>query len=483
VADAYIEHAADPIVVQDELRVLRPRTASSLKRIGTLVAVTDAAAIVLAAGVAGLIRPRPAPLSPAVIGLLVALTIGVFALFELYAVSSRSPADEARRILNASLVACGAWLLGFAVVSTHAVRVHWLAGWWAMAVLGVLATRVGWHRYLGRQRMRGRLRYRTLIVGANGEAAGLAEVLRRPVSGFEPIGIAMTQPIGEPEPSIDLPVLGGVDSLSSIVDSAGVECVFIASSALRPHQLKTITKVLRGQDVEVRMSANMTDILASRLHLQQVENTLALSLEPVRLTGPQAVAKRVFDIAVASITLTVLSPLFLVVSAAIGLSGGSVFFHQTRVGMKGRPFRMHKFRTMVPDADGWLAMLADRNEADGPLFKIRDDPRVTRVGRLLRRWSIDELPQLLNVVKGDMSLVGPRPALPSEVMAYEDWHRDRLEVRPGMSGLWQVKGRSELAFDEAVRMDLFYIENWSVMYDLYILFKTPHAVLSRRGAY
>jgi exopolysaccharide biosynthesis polyprenyl glycosylphosphotransferase len=482
-ADAYIEHAPEPFVVQDEVRVLRPRTGAALKRLGVLVAVTDAASIVLAAVVAGLIRPRPTPLSPALIGMLVCLSIAVFALFDLYAVSARSPADEARRILNASLVASGSWLLAFALVSDHAVRVHWLAGWWVIAVVTVLVTRIGWHRYLGRQRMRGRLRFRTLIVGANGEAAGLVDVLRRPVSGFEPIGIAMTQPVGEPDGSIDLPVLGGVDSLSSIVDSAGVECVFIASSALRPHQLKTITKVLRGQDVEVRMSANMTDILASRLHLQQVENTLALSLEPVRLTGPQAVAKRVFDITVASLTLAVLSPLFLAVSVAIKLSGGSVFFRQTRVGMKGRPFQMHKFRTMVPDADQWLAMLADRNEADGPLFKIRDDPRVTRIGRFLRGWSIDELPQLINVIRGDMSLVGPRPALPSEVMAYEDWHRDRLEVRPGMSGLWQVKGRAELAFDDAVRMDLFYIENWSVMYDLYILFKTPHAVLSRRGAY
>jgi lipopolysaccharide/colanic/teichoic acid biosynthesis glycosyltransferase len=151
--------------------------------------------------------------------------------------------------------------------------------------------------------------------------------------------------------------------------------------------------------------------------------------------------------------------------------------------MRGRLFRMHKFRTMVADADQQLALLVDRNEADGPLFKMRNDPRVTRVGRFLRKWSIDELPQLVNVLRGDMSLVGPRPALPSEVMQYHDWHRDRLEVRPGMTGLWQVKGRSQLAFDDAVRMDLFYIENWSITYDLYILFKTPHAVLSHRGAY
>jgi exopolysaccharide biosynthesis polyprenyl glycosylphosphotransferase len=261
--------------------------------------------------------------------------------------------------------------------------------------------------------------------------------------------------------------------------------VFIASSSVRGSQLKTITKVLRGQDVEVRMSANMTDILASRLHLQQVENTLALSLEPVRLTGPQALVKRVFDIAVASISLLVLSPVLLTVAVAIRIGSGPVLFRQTRIGMKGRPFQMYKFRTMIQGADQRVKELEAQSEGGGgPLFKIRNDPRITRAGRLLRRFSIDELPQLLNVLKGDMSLVGPRP-MPAifDESYYEDWHRGRLEALPGITGLWQVSGRSDLTFDECVRLDLFYIENWSVAYDLFILAKTLPAVFSRKGSY
>ena len=153
------------------------------------------------------------------------------------------------------------------------------------------------------------------------------------------------------------------------------------------------------------------------------------------------------------------------------------------MGQHGRPFTLLKFRTMVHGADQMVDLLRERNEADGPLFKLRDDPRVTRVGRWLRRWSLDELPQLLNVLKGDMSLVGPRPPLPDEVRQYEEWHFDRLQVRPGITGLWQIKGRSDVSFNEYVTLDLFYIENWSLAYDLYIVLHTLRAVFSRRGAY
>jgi lipopolysaccharide/colanic/teichoic acid biosynthesis glycosyltransferase len=164
-------------------------------------------------------------------------------------------------------------------------------------------------------------------------------------------------------------------------------------------------------------------------------------------------------------------------------SRGPVLFRQQRVGRDGQLFTIYKFRTMVHDAESRLALLADQNEAQGPLFKIRKDPRITRMGRWLRRASLDELPQLLNVLTGEMSLVGPRPPLPTEVAVYHDWHRDRLAVQPGITGLWQVGGRSELSFDDAVRLDLFYIENWSLTLDLFILGKTVPAVLSSRGAY
>jgi exopolysaccharide biosynthesis polyprenyl glycosylphosphotransferase len=211
---------------------------------------------------------------------------------------------------------------------------------------------------------------------------------------------------------------------------------------------------------------------------------VALSVSAVRLTRAQAIAKRSFDVVASAAGLLFVAPLLAVIALAIRLGGGGpVLFRQERVGLHRQRFKVLKFRTMVTGADLLLEELRDRNEADGPLFKLRDDPRVTRVGRSLRRYSLDELPQLWNVLKGEMSLVGPRPPLPREVEAYEDWQLDRLEVRPGITGLWQVSGRSELPFDEYVRLDLFYIENWSLAYDLFILTKTIPMLLAPRGAF
>jgi lipopolysaccharide/colanic/teichoic acid biosynthesis glycosyltransferase len=197
------------------------------------------------------------------------------------------------------------------------------------------------------------------------------------------------------------------------------------------------------------------------------------------------VVKRTFDLTVGSLAVLVSAPLWLAIAGLIkATSRGPVMYQSERVGKNARTFRMFKFRTMVRGADLLLPQLLDKNEfSGGVLFKLKNDPRVTTIGGWLRRWSLDELPQLLNVLRGDMSLVGPRPALPNEVAEYEEWHLRRLEVRPGITGLWQVGGRSELSFDDYVRLDLFYIENWSVIYDLFVLGKTLPAVLLRRGAF
>jgi exopolysaccharide biosynthesis polyprenyl glycosylphosphotransferase len=319
-------------------------------------------------------------------------------------------------------------------------------------------------------------------VGGNEEAGKIAEVLERPSSGFVPIGLVRSE-FGEAAGN-GVPVLGGLDELSRLIEENDIECVFVASSAVHPEQMKTITKYVRRRGVEVRISANLTDILASRLTLQPVGNLLALCLRPVRLTGTQAALKRAFDIVLGGAAVILSLPISVTVAIVIkATSRGPVLYCKERVGRNGRTFTMYKFRTMVHGADLMRQNLVTRNEASGPLFKIRNDPRITRVGRFLRKWSLDELPQFLNVLKGDMSLVGPRPPLPAEVANYEDWHRGRLEVRPGITGLWQVRGRSELGFDDYVRMDLFYIENWSITYDLFIIAKTIPAVLSHRGAY
>jgi exopolysaccharide biosynthesis polyprenyl glycosylphosphotransferase len=196
------------------------------------------------------------------------------------------------------------------------------------------------------------------------------------------------------------------------------------------------------------------------------------------------VDKFTFDILVSAIVVLLLSPVLLGIALAVKLtSPGPVLYRQRRVGLRGRPFTMLKFRTMRAGADAEVEQLRADHGVTDVMFKLQDDPRVTRVGRWLRRYSLDELPQLFNVLRGDMSLVGPRPALPEEVAKYEDWHFDRLEVPPGITGLWQVSGRADLSFDECVRLDLFYVENWSLAYELFIIGKTVPVLLAHRGAY
>jgi exopolysaccharide biosynthesis polyprenyl glycosylphosphotransferase len=243
-------------------------------------------------------------------------------------------------------------------------------------------------------------------------------------------------------------------------------------------------KARRLEDVEVRFTANLPTVLSSRLAPQTIGGVMTLSVNVLQLTRFQAAAKRACDVLVAGLGLLLLAPLLLAVALAVKLSSrGPVVFRQERIGLRGRPFTLLKFRTMVEGADRMLDTLREQNEADGPLFKLRSDPRITRVGHFLRRYSLDELPQLVNVLKGEMSLVGPRPPLASEVELYEEWQLDRLEVRPGITGLWQVSGRSELSFEEYVRLDLFYVENWSIAYDLFILSKTIPLLVSAKGAY
>jgi exopolysaccharide biosynthesis polyprenyl glycosylphosphotransferase len=282
-----------------------------------------------------------------------------------------------------------------------------------------------------------------------------------------------------------LPMLGTIVGLRQLISQTGASCVFVAATAVGPEDVKNVLKARRLDGVEIRVTANFPGTLsATRVAPQSVGGLLALSVQAVRLTRTQTIAKRSFDVVLSAVALVLLAPLLVLIALLIRLeTPGPVLFRQERVGLHRRRFKVLKFRTMVVGAELMLADLAAHNEADGPLFKLRNDPRVTRVGRYLRRYSLDELPQLWNVLMGEMSLVGPRPPLPREVDAYEDWQLDRLEVRPGITGLWQVSGRSELPFDEYVRLDLFYIENWSLAYDLFIVAKTIPMLLTARGAY
>jgi len=324
---------------------------------------------------------------------------------------------------------------------------------------------------------------RTVIIGDNAEAARLANGSLGRQAGLDPIGLVAMSDAGL-DRDAELPLLGSLQDLPEVIRGTGADCVLVASSAVSTDEMRFISKIARRTGTELRVTANLPEVLSTRLSVLPIGGIIALSLRSVRLSGPQALAKRLFDIVVSGTVLLLTLPLFPIIAAAIKRSSpGPVFYRQQRIGKQGNPFTLLKFRTMVDGADVMLDLLVAANEADGPLFKIRDDPRVSLVGRFLRRWSLDELPQLLNVLKGDMSLVGPRPPLAHEVARYEDWHLDRLEVRPGITGLWQVSGRSDLSFSEMVRLDLFYIENWSLAYDMFILIKTIPAVASSRGAY
>ena len=448
------------------------------------MAATDGLAVVLSLLVATLVRwggERAPNNLPALIVLASPLVVILFRLFRLYEVHLISPAEEFRRlILAVSLTITGLVILSF--WSDWSFSRSWIAIVWGFSIVLCLLSRRLWHWFIARARRGGRLTLRTIIVGANEEAEALSRVMRLQGLGFTPVGYVASE--HEPSKAENLPVLGSTRQLRRLIAESGVDCVFVASSAIRSEDVVDVARSARQAGVEVRVTANLPRVLTSRLAVQPLGGMMTLSVRPVRLTKYQAAAKRSFDLVFASLGLIVTLPLWLVVAATIKMSSpGPVLFRQLRVGHRGKPFRMLKFRTMVIEAESMLDSLRTRNEASGPLFKLRDDPRVTRVGKALRRWSMDELPQLLNVLRGDMSLVGPRPCLPEEVREFEEWQFDRFEVRPGITGLWQVSGRSMLTFEEYLRTDLFYIDNWSLPYDLYILLKTIPILFSGRGAY
>jgi exopolysaccharide biosynthesis polyprenyl glycosylphosphotransferase len=269
------------------------------------------------------------------------------------------------------------------------------------------------------------------------------------------------------------------------VTAAGADTVVVLSSPeLDGVTVRRLAWALERDDIDLIVASALLDVAGGRITMRPVDGLPMMHVEHPNLTGPGRVFKAVFDTTVALAGIALLAPLMLVVAVLIrGDSAGPVLFRQQRVGREGRPFTILKFRTMYLDAESRLPELAQGNQHDGVLFKLPDDPRVTRVGRHLRRLSLDELPQLVNVVRGHMSLVGPRPPLPREVARYPDDMRRRLAVKPGLTGLWQVSGRADLSWEESMRLDLRYVENWSLSLDLVILLRTVSAVLRTSGAY
>ena len=392
--------------------------------------------------------------------------------------------DEFRRVMNAAVgLAAGVAIASYAVKGDVA-RGYIVIALPSVAVLD-LAARYRLRKRLHWQRSQGSCMQRVVAVGHASAIADLIATLRRDkFHGLTVVGACLAERT-MPQEIAEVPVCGGLGSVVEAVDRLGADSVAVlACPEMSGHRLRELAWALEETDTDLCVAPALLDVAGPRTTIRPVAGLPLLQLDHPELTGGKQVIKAVFDRLAAGLALVALSPLFVVIAAAIRLDDrGPVFFTQIRVGRDGQTFRLFKFRTMVVDAEQRKLELEKLNEGAGVLFKMRKDPRVTKVGAILRRWSLDELPQLLNVLHGDMSLVGPRPALPKEVANYGDHMRRRLAVRPGLSGLWQVSGRSGLSWEEAMRLDLRYVDNWSIVLDMQILWKTFSAVIHGSGAY
>lgn len=356
-------------------------------------------------------------------------------------------------------------------------------------VIGVpllLLWRYSARRILKRARIRGSLATRAIISGSPIHVDAVTAVLQRERwLGYQIVGALLpsSQPVAETPGG--LPVLGSTSSVAEVAIESAVDAIVFTEGAFpSAAEFQRIGWALEGSPIDMVVVPSLTDVSAGRVTMRPVGGLPLVHVEQPRSLAASRGLKRAFDLVGASLILLVTAPLMLLAALAVRLEdGGPILFRQRRVGHDGLRFDCLKFRSMVVDAEAQRHLLAHLNDSDGVLFKLENDPRITRIGRLLRRFSIDEMPQLVNVLRGDMSLVGPRPALPAEVEQYGPDVERRLHVRPGMTGLWQVSGRSDLSWEDAVRLDLYYVDNWSILQDLQIVGRTVHAVISGNGAY
>jgi exopolysaccharide biosynthesis polyprenyl glycosylphosphotransferase len=363
----------------------------------------------------------------------------------------------------------------------------WAFGVVPLAGAGAAVGRVALRKRLQRRRRNGEARSRVLALGSRDAVASLVERTRRaPHHGLTIAGACTPEGVGMAMPPTisGVRVVGGLDSAAPVAISGGYEIVTVAQvPGWTPRRLQRLAWQLEDSGIELFIDPGLMEVAGPRLHVSDIDGLPLLRLTQPAFTGWRRLLKSAMDRVMAVLLLIAASLLMIGIAIAVKSDGGPVFFRQTRVGQGGREFRMIKFRTMVVGSESLVAAPHIMNDADGPLFKLHDDPRVTPVGRVLRRYSFDELPQLLNVLAGSMSLVGPRPPLPREVAAYDGDARRRLLVKPGMTGLWQVSGRSDLSWEESIRLDLRYVENWTIALDLQIMVKTVRAVITGTGAY
>jgi exopolysaccharide biosynthesis polyprenyl glycosylphosphotransferase len=394
-------------------------------------------------------------------------------------------ADEYKTVvgssyLTAAMLGIGCYLLQFELSRGFFVFTFLIGP--ALLAMGRYALR----RALHRARALGSLTQRTVIVGAGDHVDSVASVFGRETwLGYDVLGAITPASDSAVATEGGVPVLGNVNEAAALVRAYGAEVVLVAGGGFEnPHAMRELAWDLESDDIQVIMAPGVTDVSSERIRVRPVAGLPLLHVDRPRSQDALRWAKRTFDIVGSAVLLSLAAPLMLWTAFKIKRhDGGPVLFRQTRVGNAGDYFTCLKFRSMVVDAERVLVDLHEQTGYEQGLFKLQQDPRITLPGRWIRRYSLDELPQLINVLRGDMSLVGPRPPLPSEVDRYTLTQSRRLRVRPGLTGLWQVSGRSDLSWDESVRLDLYYVDNWSMIQDIVILVRTVGAVLSSRGAY
>ena len=360
-----------------------------------------------------------------------------------------------------------------------------LATFWGVAILGITACRVA-----GRSIARSRPSYvqNALIIGAGEVGQSIArKLLNHSEYAINVVGFVDSTPAGPRKDLGDIHLLGSLDSVREVVSAHDVERVIVAFSKESDEELLEVARSLKDLDVQVDIVPRLFEIIGPRMRINSIEGVSMVSMPPLRLSHSSRLLKRSFDLVVATASMVVLSPFLLVIALMIKLdSSGPLLFTQVRMGARDRKFRIYKFRTMVHGADSQKSALLDLNKhasGDARMFKVPGDPRVTRVGRLLRRYSLDELPQLFNVFKGEMSLVGPRPLVLDEDEFVKEWARQRLALRPGMTGYWQILGRTDIPFSEMVKLDYLYVTNWTLGGDLKVVARTIPAILRSQDAY
>jgi len=419
--------------------------------------------------------------APVLIGwLLILLAVGAYARDVFGAGTEEYKLVGKATVWSAALVGIGCYLTGFPLSRGFFLLVFMLG--LPLLILGRFVLR----RSIQRARVHGHLREGIIIAGNPDHIDEVAAVLRRESwLGYTILGALVTPGMRLVETRTGIPVLGDTSDAAAAVDGANADVILFADGAFTSaHGLRRAMWDLEHSPVQVIVVPSLTDVSSERLKVRPVAGLPLVHVDGSRAAHASRWGKRAFDVAGSLFLMLIAVPLAIATALAVKLyDGGPVLFRQTRVGRDGRTFSCLKVRSMVVNAEQLRSDLETDHERSAVLFKMVDDPRVTKPGRIIRRLSIDELPQLWNVLRGQMSLVGPRPPLPSEVAKYGDDMVRRLRVRPGMTGLWQVSGRSDLSWEETVRLDLYYVDNWSMVQDLAILFRTFSAVLSSRGAY